>query len=61
MANLTAVKLKQLSEDLDAKISSFHNAFDSNLKKLEESMANLTGVKLKQVSEDYDAKISKIR
>jgi hypothetical protein len=44
MANLSAVKLKQLSVDLDAKISSFHNAFDSKLNKLEEKMATLSAV-----------------
>jgi hypothetical protein len=61
MANLNAVKLKQLSEDLYSKISSFNNAFNANLKLLEERMGNLNALKVKQVSEDLDAKISKNR
>ena len=59
MANLNAVKLKQLSEELEAKISIFNNAFNANLKQLEERMGNLNALKVKQVSEDLDAKISK--
>jgi gas vesicle protein len=59
MAHFNMVKLKQLSVDLDAKISSVDNAINENINQLEERMANLNAEKVKQVSEDLDEKISK--
>lgn len=59
MENHNAVKSKQVSEDLEAKMSSFHHVFDGKLKQLDEAMSNLNAAKSKQISEDLEALISK--